>query len=77
MVSEGNVRKFFTIRKRVVVLSKIKWGILGTASIAEGCTIPGMRKAKGCELYAIAGRNEEKTKRFQKEYGFTKAYVGY
>lgn len=55
----------------------VKWGILGTASIAEGCTIPGMLKAEGCELYAIAGRDESKTQRFQEQFGFTKAYVGY
>ncbi len=56
---------------------KVKWGVLGTASIAKGCTIPGMMKAESCELYAIAGRNEEKVRAFQKEFGFTKGYVGY
>ncbi len=55
----------------------IKWGILGTAGIAQGCTIPAMSQAEGCELYAIAGRDETKAKRFQEEYGFTKAYTGY
>ena len=38
----------------------IKWGVLGTAGIAARCTIPGMKQAEGCELYAIAGRNENK-----------------
>lgn len=38
---------------------KVKWGVLGTASIAKGCTIPGMLLAEHCELYAIAGRKEE------------------
>ena len=38
----------------------VKWGVLGTAGIAVGCTIPGMQKAEGCELYAIAGRSKEK-----------------
>ncbi len=55
----------------------IKWGVLGTASIAAGCTIPGMQKAEECELYAIAGRDEKKVKKYQEEFGFTKAYVGY
>ena len=36
----------------------VKWGVLGTANIARGCTIPGMKMAENCELYAIAGRNE-------------------
>ena len=55
----------------------IKWGVLGTADIAEKQTIPGMKRASNCELYAIAGRNEEKTLRFKNEFGFSKAYVGY
>ncbi len=55
----------------------IKWGVLGTASIAAGCTIPGMKQAEGCQLYAIAGRDEAKTQKFKEEYGFEKAYVGY
>lgn len=55
----------------------IKWGVLGTAAIAAGCTIPGMKQAEGCELYAIAGRDEKKVQKFKEEYGFAKAYVGY
>lgn len=55
----------------------IKWGVLGTAGIAAGCTIPGMKQAEGCELYAIAGRSESKVHQFQEKYGFEKAYVGY
>lgn len=56
---------------------KVKWGVLGTAGIAAGCTIPGMKKAKSCELYAIAGRSIEKTVAFQERFGFQKAYEGY
>ena len=55
----------------------VKWGVLGTANIAKGCTIPGMKEAKNCELYAIAGRNEDKVKAYKDEFGFTKSYVGY
>ena len=55
----------------------VKWGILGTAGIAAECTIPGMKQAENCELYAIAGRNEKKALEFQERYGFKKAYVGY
>ena len=55
----------------------VKWGILGTANIAGGCTIPGMKLATNCELYAIAGRSEEKVQRYKEEFGFEKAYVGY
>ena len=56
---------------------KVKWGVLGTAGIARGCTIPGMQKAEGCELYAIAGRSMAKAKEFQEQFGFAKVYEGY
>ena len=58
-------------------MRKIKWGVLGTAGIAKGQTIPGMKQADNCELYAVAGRNIEKAKEFQKEFGFEKAYGSY
>ena len=55
----------------------VKWGVLGTANIAKGCTIPGMKMAENCELYAIAGRNEAKVQSYKDQFGFEKAYVGY
>ena len=58
-------------------MEKIKWGILGTANIARYATIPGMKKAEHCELYAIAGRSLEKAQAFKNEYGFEKAYGSY
>lgn len=58
-------------------MRKVKWGVLGTAGIAKGCTIPGMLEADNCELYAIAGRNSEKVEDFQKNFGFTNGYNSY
>ena len=55
----------------------VKWGVLGTANIARGCTISGMLLAGNCELYAIAGRNETKAESYKNEFGFKKAYTGY
>lgn len=55
----------------------VKWGVLGTAGIARWATIPGMKKSKNCELYAIAGRDEKKVDAYKKEFGFKKGYVGY
>ncbi|MCR5733118.1 MAG: Gfo/Idh/MocA family oxidoreductase [Lachnospiraceae bacterium] len=55
----------------------VKWGVLGTANIARGCTIPGMKKVDNCELYAIAGRDLRKAERYKEEFGFAKAYEGY
>lgn len=56
---------------------KVKWGILGTANIARYATIPGIKGAGNAELFAIAGRNEEKAKSFCQEYGFKKYYASY
>ena len=58
-------------------MKQIRWGVLGTAQIAEGQTIPGMQKAKNCELYAIAGRSMEKAERFRDRFHFQKAYGNY
>lgn len=58
-------------------MRKIKWGVLGTAGIAKGQTIPGMVLAENCELTAIAGRSMEKAEAFKKEFGFEKAYDSY
>jgi len=55
----------------------VKWGVLGTANIARWCTIPGMKMAENCELYAIAGRDENKVNAYKTEFGFEKGYVGY
>lgn len=56
---------------------KVKWGVLGTADIARGCTIPGMLLAENCELTAIAGRNPEKATAFKEDFGFRKVYGSY
>ena len=58
-------------------MRKIKWGVLGTAGIARGCTIPGMQQAENCEMVAIAGRSMEKAEAFRAEFGFQRAYDSY
>lgn len=58
-------------------MRKINWGVIGTAGIAKGCTIPGMQQAENCNLYAIAGRSMEKAKAYQEEFGFQVAYDTY
>jgi alcohol dehydrogenase YqhD (iron-dependent ADH family) len=49
-------------------VAAVKWGVLGTANIARGCTIPGMKLAEDCELYAIAGRSLEKAESFKEDF---------
>ena len=58
-------------------MEKVKWGVLGTANIAKGCTIPGMQQVDNCELYAIAGRDINKALKFKDDFGFQKAYGSY
>lgn len=58
-------------------MRKINWGVIGTAGIAKGCTIPGMKLAENCNLYAIAGRSMAKAESYQKEFGFEIAYDSY
>ena len=58
-------------------MKKINWGVLGTAGIAKGQTIPGMLLAENCNLYAIAGRSIEKARSYQVEFGFEIAYDSY
>ena len=58
-------------------MRKINWGVIGTAGIAKGCTIPGMQLAENCNLYAVAGRSMEKAKTYQQEFGFEVAYDSY
>ena len=58
-------------------MKMINWGVIGTAGIAKGCTIPGMQLAENCNLYAIAGRSMEKAKAYQDAFGFEVAYDSY
>ena len=58
-------------------MKKVRWGVLGTAGIAKGQTIPGMLLAEHCELYAVAGRKAEKAEQFRETFGFQKAYGSY
>ena len=58
-------------------MKKVNWGVIGTAGIAKGQTIPGMQLAENCNLYAIAGRSMEKAKAYQTEFGFEVAYDSY
>ena len=58
-------------------MGKINWGVIGTAGIAKGCTIPGMQQAENCNLYAVAGRSMRKALEYKNEFGFEVAYDSY
>jgi predicted dehydrogenase len=56
---------------------KVRWGVLGVASIATRKVIPGMQKGQSSEIAAISSRDVEKAKRAADELGIPKAYGSY
>jgi predicted dehydrogenase len=56
---------------------KVRWGVLGVASIATRKVIPGMQKGALSEVAAIASRDLQKAKTAAKDLGIPKAYGSY
>ena len=58
-------------------MKKVKWGILGAASIAVRKVIPGMQKGAYSEIAAIASRDKKKAEEAARKLGIPKAYGSY
>src|SRR5581483_1642311 len=58
-------------------VNKVKWGVLGVASIATRKVIPGMQKGEWSEVTAIASRSLQKAKEAARELGIAKAHGSY
>lgn len=58
-------------------VQKLRWGILGSASIAVESVIPGLRQSELNEVTAIASRDEDKAKQTAEQLGIDKAYGSY
>jgi predicted dehydrogenase len=56
---------------------KVRWGVLGAASIALRRAIPGMQKGEWSEVTAIASREKRKAEDVAREFGIPKAYGSY
>src|SRR5215470_17413853 len=56
---------------------KVRWGVLGVASIATRKVIPGMQKGARSEVAAIASRDLQKAKTAAQQLGIAKAYGSY
>src|SRR5271154_4435884 len=56
---------------------KVRWGVLGTASIAVRRAIPGMQRGEWCEVAAIASRDKCKAEDAARKFGISKAYGSY
>ena len=55
----------------------VRWGVLGCSGIGKSRTIPGLLACENAELYAIAGRNEEKLKVYAEPFAPKKLYTDY
>jgi predicted dehydrogenase len=60
-----------------VAQRKVKWGVLGAASIAVRKVIPGMQQGKYCEIAAIASRDLAKARAAAAKLKIAKAYGSY
>jgi predicted dehydrogenase len=58
-------------------VNRVKWGVLGVASIATRKVIPGMKKGERSEIAAIASRDLKKAEEAAKTLGVPKAYGSY
>src|SRR6266436_4394564 len=56
---------------------KVKWGVLGVASIATRKVIPGMQKGAWSEITGIASREPQRAAVAAKELGIPKFYGSY
>jgi predicted dehydrogenase len=56
---------------------KVRWGVLGVASIAVRRAIPGMQKGEMCKVAAIASRDLRKAEAAAQKLGIAKAYGSY
>jgi predicted dehydrogenase len=58
-------------------MKKVKWGVLGAASIAVRKVIPGMQKGAYSEISAIASRDKRKAEEAASTLGIAKVYGSY
>jgi len=56
---------------------KVKWGILGAASIARRRVVPAMAQCEFAEVAAVASRSLTKSQAFAREFAIPKAYGSY
>ena len=57
--------------------SKVKWGILSTASIGTEHVIPAMMKGEYCDVQAIASRSRDAAEKIAGRFGLPRAYGSY
>lgn len=60
-----------------MVVSKIRWGVLGTARIAEQQVIPAIHAAQNSELVAVASRNLAQAEQYADRNRIPRVYGSY
>ena len=58
-------------------MDALRWGILSTANIARTKVVPGMRRARRCEIVAIASREAGPAETAAAELGIPRAHASY
>jgi predicted dehydrogenase len=58
-------------------IEPIRWGILGTAGIAEDAFLPALREAGGGEAISVASRDEARAGAWARDHGVTRGVEGY
>ncbi len=58
-------------------MDKVRWGVLGAASIARSRTLPAMALAASVEVRALASRNPEKGAELCEQFGIPRLYTSY
>ena len=56
---------------------RIKWGIIGNATIARKCVIPAIFSSANGRIHALASRTPEKVETLAKKYDITQLYSQY
>src|ERR1700754_2998842 len=71
-------RRGTRVRSRItLIMEKVRWGVLGVASIALGKVIPAMQKGAWSKITAIASRDLGKARDAAEALGIQKAYGSY
>jgi predicted dehydrogenase len=60
----------------MTVQGQVRWGIIGTASIARAVFLPGLRQAGG-DASAVAGRDPARTEQFARDNEIGRSVLGY
>lgn len=56
---------------------KLKWGVLGNATIARKCVIPAISNSINGHVHALASRNPKKAEAIAKKFNVTRVYSRY